>query len=1192
VRVCLTGRVGVAADRRAATHLTGNRAQVAFAMLVLRRERPVLRDELADAMWPAGLPASWEPGVRTVVSQLRAFLDAVGIPSAEGLRRAFGCYQLCLPDGAVIDIEEAERSLGTAVQALNAGETDRAKEAALTTVMVTAQPFLPAADGEWVESIRRRLQGLRVQALDTLCEAYLDLGEEALALQAAEEAVAMEPYRESSHVLVMRAHAAAENRGEALRAYDRLRSTLVEHLGVSPSPPAAAMYLSLLGEEPVADAPVQRAGPVFPPSLAAADGGELLGRDEEMTALTRLVQAAGEGSATLAVIAGPLGVGKTRLAAEVARAAHADGAAVWFGRCDPLLPMPFGPFVEVVRAVLRAGGGAGAGLAPLARLAPDLVPAPHKPPQAHTTDSELDRYLLLEAVAELLAGEASSAPTILVLDDLQWCPPPALHLLLHLFRAHPRAPICVIATERTPRTEGRPPEVEPLWAELHRLRSTTVLHLGGLGAPHLGAIVRRTLTPSLGLSEPELSNLSARIGDAAGGNPLFAVTATRDFASRRRTGMPDAPFATGAGLRDIVRGQLAALTDRASLVVGMAAVLGEDPSRVVLAKACGDFAGGMENVELATHLDAAAAAGVLSAGAGAAGHAQFVHGLLRETIYADLAHGRRAQMHRAAGEARERLSTNPSQLPALARHFSEAASLGYGVRAVRYAGAAANSAAQALAFDDAVQGYRRALDLLDRWVPADDDSRFEILLALGRAEDDQGQFAAADETFELAAGLARRNGWAAQQAMAALNFGGAGTRTRAHDRRRCMALLDEAYEALGPDQPALRTRIAARIHRFAIEGGPHASVARDISGDHAWRIGQLEEQWWASLPEGRLAIAEELVDMGRRHGADSALAVGLLWRWISRVEAGRATLQDPEPPEVATSLAGAASPYLAWVWDVWRAAAATGAGRLDDGERLADAAHQNALRNDDGLPAATPAFLATLRRLQLAVITLHRGGGGRMAPEDVAPLDDHTRPRMVQFDLLDAFVHAWSGNAEPARRALAVAAESDFAHVADNSHWLATMCQLGRLAVLTREATVAERLAVKLDPYRGFHEVVGIAAYLGAVDLTLGRLVATAGDLDQALAILDDATAAHRAVGSLSFEAVSLRERAAVLRRRGRSGDTDEATRLDGLAAGADKVLGHVTRAYLGEARLPAPSPMRSVPREPAAHGRPPRERQ
>jgi DNA-binding SARP family transcriptional activator len=1162
VRVSLTGRVGVADDRRsAATHLTGNRAQIAFAMLVLRRERPVLRDELADAMWPSGLPASWEPGVRTVVSQLRTFLDAVGIPSAEGLRRAFGCYQLLLPEGATVDIEDAEHSLGTAIRALNAGDTATAKGAALTTVRVTAQPFLPAAGGEWVDSIRRRLLGLRVEALDTLSEAYLDLGEEALALQAAEEAVSIEPYRESSHVLVMRCHAAAENRGEALRAYDRLRRTLVEHLGVSPSPPAAAMYLSLLGEE-TADAgePVQRTGPVLPAPLAAAVGaGGLLGRSEELARLGRSVEAAGTGTATLAIVAGPLGVGKTRLAAEAARLAHASGATVWFGRCDPLLPMPFGPFVEVVRGVLRAGGGAGLG--PLARLAPDLVPAPDGPALPVASDSELDRYLLLEAVVQLLAGEPGAAPTVLVLDDLQWCPAPALHLLLHLFRAHPDAAICVVATERTPRGDNRSPEVEHLWSELRRLPATTVLDLSGLDPPNLAALVRRTLPASLGLSEPEVTTLAERIEEAAGGNALFAVTATRDFAGRRRAGRPDGPFAAGAGLRDIARGLLAALTDRALLVVQMAAVLGEDPNRAVLAEGCENFAGTMDEEELAIHLDAAAGAGVLEPGAGAAGHPRFVHGLLRETVYADLADGRRAQMHRAAGEALERLSTDPSQLPALAHHFSQAVSLGYGVRAVRYAKAAADSAAQALAYGDAVQGYHQALDLLDRWAPADDDSRFEVLIALGRVRDDQGQFATADETFELAAGVARRHGWAARHALAALNYGGAGTRARAHDRRRGMALLDEAYEAVGPDQPALRTRIAARIHRFAIEGSPHA-VGRDMANDQAWRIGQLEEQWWAEMPERRLEIADELVSIGRRYGDDSALAVGLLWQWISRVEAGRATLDGPGPAEVPASLARAESPYLAWMWDVWRAAAAAGVGRLDDGERLADAAYRNALRNNDALPAATPAFIANLLRLQLALITLRRGGK-QLSPDALAPLDDHTRPRLIQFNLLEAFVSARSGDEQPARRALAVAAEQDFSHVERNSQWLSTMCQLGRLAVLTREAAVAELLARELEPYRGFHEVVGIAAYLGAVDLTLGRLVATAGDLDRALAILDDATAAHRAVGSPAFEAIAQRERAAVLRRRRRPGDAEEAAQLDEIAARTDELLGNVSRAHL-----------------------------
>lgn len=62
----------------------------------------------------------------------------------------------------------------------------------------------------------------------------------------AKEAVAIEPFRETSYQLLMRAHAAVGNRAEALRVYERCRSLLSEGLGVSPSPPTEAVYLDIL----------------------------------------------------------------------------------------------------------------------------------------------------------------------------------------------------------------------------------------------------------------------------------------------------------------------------------------------------------------------------------------------------------------------------------------------------------------------------------------------------------------------------------------------------------------------------------------------------------------------------------------------------------------------------------------------------------------------------------------------------------------------------------------------------------------------------------------------------------------------------------------------------------------------------------------------------------------------------------
>ena len=142
--------------------------------------------------------------------------------------------------------------------------------------------------------------------------------------------------------------------------------------------------------------------------------------------------------------AGDPGIGKTRLAAELAHDAHRQGACVLAGRAPEEALVPYQLFVEALRHYLltrrlrvscsttaREYGSELARLIPeLRRRAPDLPPAPAAEP-------ETDRYRLFEAVVGLLSAISARTPVLLVLDDLQWADRPTLLLLRHLARALP-----------------------------------------------------------------------------------------------------------------------------------------------------------------------------------------------------------------------------------------------------------------------------------------------------------------------------------------------------------------------------------------------------------------------------------------------------------------------------------------------------------------------------------------------------------------------------------------------------------------------------------------------------------------------------------------------------------------------------------------------------------------------------------
>ena len=141
------------------------------------------------------------------------------------------------------------------------------------------------------------------------------------------------------------------------------------------------------------------------------------GRDEERRQLGELWRATESGGFRLAIVSGEAGIGKTRLASELARGVD-DGATVLAGRCDDELDVPCQPFVEALRhflhhcppAYLRDELGTEARelvrLAPeLADRFPDLVPAP-------ATDAETARYRMFEAVAAWLVAASGPEPIL------------------------------------------------------------------------------------------------------------------------------------------------------------------------------------------------------------------------------------------------------------------------------------------------------------------------------------------------------------------------------------------------------------------------------------------------------------------------------------------------------------------------------------------------------------------------------------------------------------------------------------------------------------------------------------------------------------------------------------------------------------------------------------------------------------
>jgi len=410
IRIFLAGRLAVEVDGATLDDAgLGRLGRLALAYLVAERHRPVTRDELAEVLWADHLPRSWETSLRGLTLRLRGLLGAAGLEPALALTSAFGCWQLTLPPDLVVDVELMKANLVEAEAALAAGRSADALGPAADAAATAARGFLPGAGGPWVERRQAELRELHLDALATLADASAGRGDWAGAQRAAEEVVAVEPFRESGHLRLMQAHAGAGNRGQALRAYERCRHILTEELGVSPSPSTEAAYVALLGEEPPAS-PAQATATASPAGMGPTDLPlqltRLVGRDPELADVGQALA-----GARLLTLTGTGGIGKTRLALAAAgnlAATFADGAC----------------FVE---------------LAPLAD--PDLLP------QQVLAAVGL-REETGQSPVDTLAAHLRRRHVLLVLDNCEHLVGPSAALAERLLRTCPR--LTVLATSREP----------------------------------------------------------------------------------------------------------------------------------------------------------------------------------------------------------------------------------------------------------------------------------------------------------------------------------------------------------------------------------------------------------------------------------------------------------------------------------------------------------------------------------------------------------------------------------------------------------------------------------------------------------------------------------------------------------------------------------------------------------------------
>lgn len=217
---------------------TRQRATLVLAYLMLAEGRRVPADELADAVWPEGPPASWSSSLRKLVSDVRSWLAAADL--AEVISVAHQAYRLDLPSRAVADVAEAGLAMNP-----RAGDAIELASAIRAADLLDGE-LLPGLDAPWLRGWRAQARELRATALETVADGMRALGRHDEAVAAARRVIDADPFRESAYRLLMATHRDAGRIGSAFRVYEECRNLLIEELGTPPSASTVAAYQSLL----------------------------------------------------------------------------------------------------------------------------------------------------------------------------------------------------------------------------------------------------------------------------------------------------------------------------------------------------------------------------------------------------------------------------------------------------------------------------------------------------------------------------------------------------------------------------------------------------------------------------------------------------------------------------------------------------------------------------------------------------------------------------------------------------------------------------------------------------------------------------------------------------------------------------------------------------------------------------------
>ncbi|RZT82852.1 putative ATPase [Micromonospora violae] len=608
--------------------------------------------------------------------------------------------------------------------------------------------------------------------------------------------------------------------------------------------------------------------------MDARRGDAIIGRDHPAGLLRAELDRATTSHGGLVLVTGEPGIGKTTLVTSAAREARQRGALVLGAACWDSDSAPgYWPWVQVLRGLRRSADDwavARADAEPaLAALLGDADTSSEQAVRAaswagvDTGGDSVDQeaFALYDAVTAALVSVSQQRPVVVVLDDLHWADPASLRLLSFAAQHTWFERLLLVGTYRDAEVEaGEQHPLRPLLMPL--VAKATTITLTGLARDEVAALMARTAG-----REPD-GDLVDEVHRRTGGNPFFVEQTARLWHA------DDAAGAIAPGVREAVRLRLAQLPPAVVEALTVAAVLGREFHRQVLA-AC-DAAPVAQVDRL---LDRAVSARLVIARGG--GRFAFAHDLVRETLYDGLSHDERQARHGAVVRAVDDLRELTDQLvPAdLARHAYLAGPALDRARVATLLVAAGRDAFSRLAADEAAVHFRRALEVVE-----DREQRVRILVEFGEA---QYHHAGREEATALlieAGALARTLDDPVLLARVALIVNRARQVETTHSVDAAELLRDAYRKLIG--EPAADASVGTLVADLITAT---ETIARRGQDDEALTFSlwaRHDTTWGLGTAAARAALTTEIRDVARRTGDRETELWATSLRWVALLELG------------------------------------------------------------------------------------------------------------------------------------------------------------------------------------------------------------------------------------------------------------------------------------------------------------------